>query len=646
MCEAENNSDLEEGEIREDVFEDISECSLSDVLSVQDPKEDSDIEQLREEALKSLHEKEEITEEELYRLEALKSLLLNIETSEIKQPEKSTGKKIRRRKRKKKMKNNIKQKQLKHKKLTIASENQNLKISTIPLQWSNRDILKIDNSTAESIINKENQTDKNNKLKTRLWYPKTEFALTDTSFMQNMKVPVDKDFNNKNSHNFVSLPKVSQNVPTAVKHIKCDSRSKIKVGEQYTASIIPPVFKSSQFKKISKHHIRKFNAIRPIANKYMIANSKKGKYKIVNASNYVLRRTFGPKNNIENRSNVLKSTNSTNGAKCQFHVNPKEFVINLEEKEESDKEEEFKNNAQDSLNEAKDNEMIEYIISSDVKINENHIKNQIDNVTSLNTVVRGKNENHKLPINIKNSENNDEIPSSTDNNKQNKNILRIKNEEISKLKNSSITTSTSTRSVNFNDGNIQFTEMVQQPTFEFPTAIERIKIERVWSEKYSYSPIEEIPCGLTELESQKQDIKSIQCEDKVETKNINIIRVVDANDTNKIVSRNQNSSILVNAESNLIEIRAKLFSDLGELDKMIKQNTAEKEKLRSREKKLIELKSSVLKLEEDIKIQQYKLSCNLNSMYSLFKGVATRIETCIQLKKICLRAGREIIGSQ
>lgn len=35
MCEAENNSDLEEGEIREDVFEDISECSLSDVLSVQ-----------------------------------------------------------------------------------------------------------------------------------------------------------------------------------------------------------------------------------------------------------------------------------------------------------------------------------------------------------------------------------------------------------------------------------------------------------------------------------------------------------------------------------------------------------------------------------------------------------------------------------
>lgn len=85
---------------------------------------------------------------------------------------------------------------------------------------------------------------------------------------------------------------------------------------------------------------------------------------------------------------------------------------------------------------------------------------------------------------------------------------------------------------------------------------------------------------------------------------------------------------------------------MGELDKMIKQNTAEKEKLRSREKKLIELKSSVLKLEEDIKIQQYKLSCNLNSMYSLFKGVATRIETCIQLKKICLRAGREIIGSQ
>ncbi len=382
-----HGSDLEEGEIKDDAFEDISECSLSEILTMQegktfhvrfpefplrfnilfvsrvnnttmnplyqikqtsyqtlsmffvatagvillqrqrinivnalihrifvavinaymlnvfaDLKDDSDLDQLREEALKSLQDKDEVTEEELYRFEALQSLLVNIEAKE---------KKSKKRKRKKKSKEKTKHRSPKQKKL-------NENVETVIEHFSDSSLVS-DNSCV-CIRNKENCMAGDGNVGTRSWYPKSDLALLD---IQN----VDTSSNGGFVSDFIPVPKVLNTNVTKTNNFGTGKPiPQISINQNATA--IPQ--RPNQYATVSKHHIRKFNNATLPTVAGFAPRPKTGKYKLVNTSKYVLTKTnlkidktFKP---------VEKSKYCVNHVVSKFpRLDPKDFVIELDE---------------------------------------------------------------------------------------------------------------------------------------------------------------------------------------------------------------------------------------------------------------------------------------------------------------------------
>jgi signal recognition particle GTPase len=80
------------------------------------------------------------------------------------------------------------------------------------------------------------------------------------------------------------------------------------------------------------------------------------------------------------------------------------------------------------------------------------------------------------------------------------------------------------------------------------------------------------------------------------------------------------------------------------LDKKVKQNAVEEEKLDALSKKLAILKTMVAKFETKIEQQRSKLSTNAASLKCLFNGVQTRTSTCSKFEEVCLTVGRSLMG--
>lgn len=90
--------------------------------------------------------------------------------------------------------------------------------------------------------------------------------------------------------------------------------------------------------------------------------------------------------------------------------------------------------------------------------------------------------------------------------------------------------------------------------------------------------------------------------------------------------------------------REKLSSDLDELDKTVKLNTIEREKLNALLKKLRLLKAMVTKLEAKIELQRSRMSANVACLNCLLSGVQTRTLTCSKFEEVCLTVGKNLMG--
>lgn len=301
-----------------------------------DLNDNADVELLREEALKSMQEKNEfvddISEEEKYRLEALKSLLENIEIMENNdsKSENEAKKRKPRRKRKRGSKHKVKRR----KKSVLHT--------TDVLQQP--DVLLKTQKTGDCTIchlSKRSKNDKEN-CSVRSWYPKHESALIDTSSKENIH----------SQNGLLELKKSEDFIPLTVNrctNVPIQFRQPNRIMPQQPVSTITakynsvPLTKSSvNFKKKSAYQIRKFGL--PVANKFPSSHIKSGKYKLVKKNNYVLRKTAVAKTDfIVNKP--TKSKYCINRLKCGFPlINPKEFIIDLDE-EDSSKED----NSQDSV---------------------------------------------------------------------------------------------------------------------------------------------------------------------------------------------------------------------------------------------------------------------------------------------------------
>lgn len=300
-----------------------------------DLNDNADVELLREEALKSMQEKNEfvddISEEEKYRLEALKSLLENIEIME--NNDSKLENEAKKHKPRKKRKRGSKHKVKRRKKSILHT--------TDVVQQP--DVLVKTQKTGDCTLchlSKRNKNDKEN-CTVRSWYPKHESALIDTSSKENIH----------SQNGLLELKKSEDFIPLTVNrntNVPIQFRQPNRVMPQQPVSTITakynsvPLAKSTNFKKNSFYQIHKFGL--PVDSKFPSSNIKSGKYKLVKKKNYGLRKTAVAKTDFI----VNKPTQSKyciNRLKCRFPlINPKEFIIDLNE-EDSSKED----NSEDSI---------------------------------------------------------------------------------------------------------------------------------------------------------------------------------------------------------------------------------------------------------------------------------------------------------
>lgn len=263
--------------------------------------------------MKSLHqEKDEVTEEELYRLEALKSLLINLESTE-KSEEKSVSKLHTKKRRKRKKKAKEKLHDDKRRKVLIMKAKE--------AEDSSKPVIKI-----------ELTGDDESNSQSRSWYPRIESALL-SEFHEDDTEQI----------NAKCKPKVCSKLATksqsnAENFIPIAEAQPVKPVEANPVRLEPlktPVSQfQSQFKKVTKHSIRKIDLPILVSNKFAL--SKTGKFKLVNVPRYALKKTNVKNDTSSDKANVFRSKYSINRKQTQLpRINPKDFVIKLNNDDDS-----------------------------------------------------------------------------------------------------------------------------------------------------------------------------------------------------------------------------------------------------------------------------------------------------------------------
>lgn len=315
-----------------------------------DLEHDSDVDLLREEALKSLHENEEVTEEELYRLEALKSLLTNIESSEKISTAEAIKKKKRKRKKKSKQKKPTEFESNKFLKTVNDCEQPNVLVEASEEHTSTGQV----NSSLSTMdfSDKENQIDCDMNVVTRSWYPKTDFALLNLCASEISNETKQQSRKHWGNDDYIIVPRI---LSVANNHSKSTINESVTIEKPVRSSLklnrveipltrasvpisrmncsVPPVH-LSRYKKVSKHHIQKYPVIQP-TNRYSLRNVRKEKYKIVNKTCYSLKKSSNPSPTKTKKQNTQsKSVYSLNRVQNKPTLSEhSQFIIELDEDE-------------------------------------------------------------------------------------------------------------------------------------------------------------------------------------------------------------------------------------------------------------------------------------------------------------------------